>query len=188
MILRNLVRRPLRTLLTLLGIAIGVAAVVSLGAMAKGMVENYSSSIGLSNDLLIIQANAFDPIFSSLDDDLSARIHAVPEVENVDPGVYAWIATDDLPFFLVFGYQPGSKAMGHYRIVEGKPVTTARQIALGRRAAESLKLEVGERVDSADPQTQLVRTEMLEIRSNLERGVKKRIHCGGKQWLELLLE
>jgi ABC-type antimicrobial peptide transport system permease subunit len=143
---KDLLRRPMRTLLTLLGIAIGVAAVVSLSAMARGMVVNYGSAIGLNNDLLVIQANALDPLFSSLDDDLGPRIQAVPGVENVDPGVYAWIATDEMPYFLVFGYQPGSKAMGHYRIVEGRPVTGPKQIALGRRAAVSLKKGVDDTV------------------------------------------
>ena len=60
MILKNLWRRATRSLLTILGIAIGVAAVVALGAMAQGMVKNYGSAIGLSNDLLVIQANALD--------------------------------------------------------------------------------------------------------------------------------
>ncbi len=146
MIVKNLIRRPMRTLLTLLGIAIGVAAVVALGAMAQGMVVNYGSAIGLSNDLLVIQANAFDPLFSSLDDTFETRIQAIPGVENVDPGVYAWIATDEMPFFLVYGYQPHSPAMGHYRIVEGKPVTGPKQIAIGRRAADSLKKGVDDTI------------------------------------------
>jgi len=139
MALKNLIRRPMRTLLTLLGIAIGVASVVSLGAMAEGMVVNYGTAIGLSNDVLVIQADALDPLFSALDDTFEARIQAIPGVENVDPGVYAWIATDEMPFFLVYGYPAGSPSMAHYRIVEGKPVTGAKQIVLGRRAAESLK-------------------------------------------------
>jgi ABC-type antimicrobial peptide transport system permease subunit len=37
MILRNLLRRKARTLLTLLGIAIGVAAMVALGAVGRGL-------------------------------------------------------------------------------------------------------------------------------------------------------
>ncbi len=66
MILKNLLRRATRSLLTVIGIAIGVAAVVSLGAMAKGMAVNYGNVIGVSNDLLITQANFFDVAFSNL--------------------------------------------------------------------------------------------------------------------------
>lgn len=146
MVFKNLWRRPMRSLLTILGIAIGVAAVVSLGAMAEGMVQNYGTVIGVSNDLLVLQANAFDPLFSSLDEQVGQRIQAVPGVENVDAGVYTWIATEEMPFFLIFGYPPGSAAAGHYRIVEGKPVMGPKQIALGRRAAESLKKRIDDTI------------------------------------------
>ncbi|HEX9118787.1 MAG TPA: ABC transporter permease, partial [Anaerolineae bacterium] len=142
MILHNLWRRPVRTLLTMAGIAIGVAAVVALSAMAEGLMRNYTSAIGLSNDILVSQANAYDVLFSSLNEDLRLRIQAVPGVEVVEPGVYTWIATNEMPFFLLFGYETDSRALRHYRIVEGKPVTGPKQIALGRRAAESLRKHV----------------------------------------------
>lgn len=142
MIVRSLWRRATRSLLTLLGIAIGVAAVVALGAMADGMAENYGNALAISNDLLVMQANSIDVAFSSLDETLGERIQAVPNVTNVEPGVFTWVAVGDIPYFLVYGYPPGSVAMNHYRIVEGKPVTAAKQIAIGRRGAEALDLGV----------------------------------------------
>ena len=142
MILKNLLRRATRSLLTVIGIAIGVAAVVSLGAMAKGMAVNYGNVIGVSNDLLITQANSLDVAFSNLDQTLGPRIETVAGVTNVDGGVFGWIAVGDTPYFLVYGYEPGSVAMGHYRIVEGKPVTGPKQIAIGQRAADALKKRV----------------------------------------------
>lgn len=141
-IFRNLWRRAMRSLLTILGIAIGVAAVVSLGAMAQGIVANYSNALGLGNDLLVIQANAYDVVFSSLNEEMGERIQGVPGVANVDAGVFGWINVDNVPYFLIFGYEPGSPAMQHYHVVEGKPVTGPRQIAIGRRAADALKLGV----------------------------------------------
>lgn len=142
MVLKNLLRRATRSLLTIAGIAIGVAAVVALGAMAQGIAKNYTSAVGLSNDLLVTQANAYDIVFSSLDETIGDRLRAVPGVENVEAGVFGWINVDSIPYFLVYGYEPGSVAAAHYRIVEGKPVTGAKQIALGRRGAEALKLGV----------------------------------------------
>ena len=67
MILKTLWRRRTRSLLTILGIAIGVAAVIALGAMAEGMMKNYGDH-RVHNDLLVMQADAMDPIFSSLDE------------------------------------------------------------------------------------------------------------------------
>jgi ABC-type antimicrobial peptide transport system permease subunit len=43
MVLKNLFRRKGRTLLTLVGIAIGVAAIIALEAMAEGMRAGYTS-------------------------------------------------------------------------------------------------------------------------------------------------
>jgi ABC-type antimicrobial peptide transport system permease subunit len=43
MIWKNLFRRKGRTLLTLVGIAIGVAAIIALGAMAAGMRAGYDA-------------------------------------------------------------------------------------------------------------------------------------------------
>jgi ABC-type antimicrobial peptide transport system permease subunit len=146
MIFKNLWRRATRSVLTILGIAIGVAAVVALGAMAEGMIRNYGTAVGLNNDLLVTQSNAIDAMYSSLDEETGPRLQAIPGVENVDPGVYTWIATDEMPFFLIFGYPSGSTAAAHYRIVEGKPVTWPKQIALGQRAAESLKKTVDDTV------------------------------------------
>ena len=141
-VLYNLWRRFTRTFLTVLGIAVGVASVVSLGAMADGLADNYGGAIGLSNDLLVTQKNAYDVVFSSLDESLGPRINALAGVSNVDPGVFSWIAFEGTPYFLVYGYPPGSVAMAHYRIVEGKPVVRAGQIAVGRRGADALKKRV----------------------------------------------
>ncbi len=145
MIFRNLMRRSVRSGLTLLGIAIGVAAVVALGAIAEGLSANFATAIGGgNNDLLITQADAIDPALSSLDDTIGAHLQAVPDVERVEPGVYTWVTTEELPFFLLFGYEIGSTAMEHYRIVEGKPVSGPGQIVIGRRATESIAVSIGD--------------------------------------------
>jgi ABC-type antimicrobial peptide transport system permease subunit len=141
-ILRNLLRRGTRSLLTIVGIAVGVASVVALGAMANGFVSNYGNALGLNNDLLVTQANAYDVVYSSLDETLGDRIAAIADVRNVDPGVFSWIAFEGMPYFLVYGYDPDSVAMEHYRIVEGKQVMAPGQIALGRRGADALKNKV----------------------------------------------
>ena len=142
MVIRNLWRRGTRSLLTILGIAVGVAAVVALGAIAQGIATNYSGALGVENDLLVTQANTFDVVYSSLEETLGERIRGVGDVTQVEPGVFAWVAVGNTPYFLLYGYEPGSVAAGHYRIVEGKPVTADGQIAIGRRAADSLSLGV----------------------------------------------
>jgi ABC-type antimicrobial peptide transport system permease subunit len=142
MVFHNLLRRGMRSVLTILGIAIGVAAVVALGAMAQGIASNYGNALGVNNDLLVTQANTYDVVFSSLDQELGDRIAAVPDVTNVDPGVFAWIAVGNTPYFLIYGYEPDSIAIDHYRIVEGKPLSGPKQMLIGRRGADALKKKV----------------------------------------------
>lgn len=145
MIIRNLLRRSVRSGLTLLGIAIGVAAVVALGAIAEGIGANFATAVGGSNnDLLITQADTLDPALSSLDETVGERLKGVAGVAQVEPGVYTWVSTEELPLFLLFGYPIGSTAMQHYRIVEGKPVSGPGQIIVGRRATESIDMAVGD--------------------------------------------
>ena len=140
-------RRSVRSGLTLLGIAIGVAAVVALGAIAEGLTSNFAVAVGGSNnDLLITQAEAIDPALSSLDDTVGERLRTVLGVDRVEPGVYTWVSTPELPFFLLFGYEIGSTAMDHYRIVEGKPLSGPGQMVIGRRATESIDVAIGENI------------------------------------------
>lgn len=145
MILRNLWHRKTRSFLTILGIAIGVAAVVALGAMASNLGKNYGSMLSNPNaDITVMQKDAIDISFSWIDSDLEDRLRGVPDVEVVDPVLVAWASGEDLRFFFAFGYEPSSLAVRHYRIIDGKPVGGPRQIALGRQAAVDLKKRLGD--------------------------------------------
>ena len=72
LIISNLWNRKTRTVLTILGIAMGVAAVVSLSAlgegMASGMEEIFTSS---DADLMVAQKDAMMVLFSKVDESLS---------------------------------------------------------------------------------------------------------------------
>ena len=79
LILRNLTRRRGRTILTVLGIAVGIAAIITLGAMARAMNAGYTAMLGGSKaDLVLSQPNIFDLAYSSVDDDLAEALLAMP--------------------------------------------------------------------------------------------------------------
>ena len=61
MVFKNLFRRKGRTILTLVGIAIGVAAIVALGAMADGLRAGYTAMArGSQADLVLTEKSAMD--------------------------------------------------------------------------------------------------------------------------------
>jgi len=157
MIFNNLFRRKARTLLTAFGIAVGVAAVIALGAMADGFVQGYTAlSSGSGADLLVMQDDALDIIFSAVDQGLGEALVGLAGVERVAEMVYTFAATDGAPYFIVYGYDPEGFAIDHFRIVRGETLAEAdgranpgqrgggRPLLLGKAAAEDLGKDVGD--------------------------------------------
>ncbi|MEJ2556593.1 MAG: ABC transporter permease [Anaerolineae bacterium] len=147
MIFRNLWRRKARTLLTMLGIGIGVAAVIALGAMAEGLAGGYATFAGRSGaDLLVNQADAADLTLSTLDEQIGQRIAQLGGVRNVSGAIISLVQVEDIPYFIVGGYDPNQVAIQHFKIIEGQPLLHEKQIILGRQAAENLKKSVGDTI------------------------------------------
>jgi len=152
MILRNLLRRKTRTLLTTFGIAVGVAAVVALGALAEGFIEGYSAISGGSGaDLLVVQDEALDVVFSAVDESVKPALVGLSGVKEVSEMIYTFAATEDAPYFIVYGYDPKGFAIRHFRIVEGESLSNpgtqhgGKPLLLGRAASQDLDKQVGDR-------------------------------------------
>jgi ABC-type antimicrobial peptide transport system permease subunit len=155
MIIRNLLRRKMRTLLTIFGIAVGVAAVVALGALAEGFVEGYGAIAGGSGaDLLVVQDEALDIVFSAVDQRVGASLEALSGVNEVSGMIYTFAATEGTPYFIVYGYDPRGFAIDHFKIVQGQPLShpgshmdgarRGKPLILGHAAAEDFDKEVGD--------------------------------------------
>jgi ABC-type antimicrobial peptide transport system permease subunit len=81
---------------------------------------------------------------SKIDEDVVQRIGTMEGVRAAEGFLTGYTSVGDLPFFVVFGYRPRGLAIREYRIVEGEPLTTNRQMIMGRVAAENLSIEVGD--------------------------------------------
>lgn len=154
MILKNLLRRKMRTLLTVFGIAIGVSAIIGLGALAGGMQAGYRSMLSsTSSDLVISQEDAIDVGYSVLDESITAVLSDMPEVSGVTGMVQGYISSPDEPFLIVFGYPEGSSMLEKYRVIEGTGIyeKDARRkrgtpVMLGTVAAEAMDKKTGDTV------------------------------------------
>ena len=157
MILRNLLRRKTRTLLTVVGIAIGVAAIVALVAIADGFASGYYGLLSDSEaDLVITQAESFDMSISVIDEAVGPQLAALPGVKEVEGVIIGEATTEGLPYFMVFGYDPNGISIQHFRVVEGKGLTAKREIIIGRLAAENLKKGVGDTIRLYDSAYRIV--------------------------------
>lgn len=145
MIWRNLMRRKTRSILTIVGVAIGVAAVVSLVAMGDGFYSQMNSMLSKGGgDLAVRQAKTADMALSALDEDLGRRLAALPEVEHVSGMIMGFASTPDIPYLIGYGYDPNEYSIRQFKIVEGARLTSDRQVIIGKGAAKNLKLRVGQ--------------------------------------------
>jgi ABC-type antimicrobial peptide transport system permease subunit len=152
MLIKNLLRRKTRTLLTILGISIGVAAIIGLGAMADGMQSGYGAMLGGSKaDLVISQPNSFDISYSSVDEQLSQQINAMPEVLQVSGMLQGFVQAEGNPLFFVFGYPLDSFVLSRFQIVSGsgpqsrqEQTTRGKPLWLGSAASEVLHKNAGD--------------------------------------------
>ena len=152
MIFKNLFRQKGRTLLTMFGISIGVAAIVGLGALADGLQAGYDSILTGSNaDLILSQPDAVDLTTTSVDENLAADLIAMSEVSSVSGMLQGFVPAENNPFFFVFGYPGDSFVLNRFQIIEGSDLTSrqARQahgtpLLLGASAAEALSKNAGD--------------------------------------------
>lgn len=146
MIFKNLLRRKGRTLLTVFGIAIGVAAIVALGALADGLQAGYDSFLtGNQADLVLSQPDAFDISMSAVDQKIGTEILSMSEVSAVSGMLQGLVQTESVPFFFVFGYPEDSFILNRFQIVDGVGLNSreAQQahgtpVILGGSAADTL--------------------------------------------------
>jgi ABC-type lipoprotein release transport system permease subunit len=152
MILKNMLRRKARTMLTIIGISIGVAAIITLGALANGLGTGYQSMLsGSKADLILSQPDSFDIAYSSIDESLAKQVQGMPEVANISGMLQGFSQTENEPFFFVFGYPEDSFVLSRFQITSGVNLnsrevqrTHGKPLLLGSAAAEVLKKATGD--------------------------------------------
>jgi len=155
--LRNLWRRPTRTLLTMLGLGIGVGFIVMLIGITEGSREVFTKLLTAGQaDLVAEQAEASDASFSQIDERIADQIRLQPEVRAVSKLVFGTTTGEGLAFFFVFGLDPNEEYIQHYRVRAGRPIARPREIMIGRLAAESQKKQIGDTLHIAGSSYRIV--------------------------------
>jgi putative ABC transport system permease protein len=117
---RNLLRRPVRTLLTAAGVAIGVGLIVALLSIAAGTERTASDLIHVGRaDFGLFQSGVADATKSLLPVSLERRVEQDPGVAQT-AGVFLLVATvNGKESSLVFGLRPGEFPLQRLTLVDG---------------------------------------------------------------------
>ena len=110
-IFRNMLRRGVRTVLTVLGLGIGIASVTALLGIAWGFERSFVKLYeAKAIDLVIVKAGVSDRLTSNLDASMGDRLRRVPGVKAVAGSLVDVVSFEEANLVSVIcnGWEPGS--------------------------------------------------------------------------------
>ena len=148
LIIKNVLRQRTRTMLTLLGISIGIATIITLGAVADGLGESFGGVVDAGDaDFLIGQYGSSDMSFSRIDESAIDQLAADKGIEAVEGVNLAFTGVGSNPFFLVLGVNESAVELGGFTLIEGNTSYPAEdEILLGKVAMGTTGADVGDTI------------------------------------------
>ena len=150
-ILSNLMRQKIRTGLTVLGISIGITAVVALGIFvhsAKVATEGLIQAGG--SDFIIWRDGSADLTLSTVTEDEIAAVSAYEEVEYVTGALIAIFGVGSSPFFLQFGIEPEALDFFEVEILEGTRLSPGATDEMLLGNSSSVGADLGDTIEIRD--------------------------------------
>ena len=143
---RGLMRRPVRTGLTIVGIAIGIAAVVALVGMSRGFETSWATGM---------KSRGTDIVVSNMGRGLTPKPFSATVVERIAPlprvaeTCSLWVdllSVEKADMIIVSARQWGGFSWQNLKVVSGRLPNNAveRAVVLGKTAAEVLEKKVGD--------------------------------------------
>jgi putative ABC transport system permease protein len=144
LIVNNLLRRIGRTLLTSLGVGLGVATIVALLAVSDGLTQTAGGFVHLGgSDLGVFQSGVSDPTTSRLQTSLVPRLDADSDVAAATPLVLLVGSVKSDPAAFVFGADLGGFFARRLVFAGGAEPVAPGTVAIGSGLASTLHLHTG---------------------------------------------
>jgi putative ABC transport system permease protein len=156
-VIKNIVRRRVRSALTVIGVAVAVGAVVALVGISSGFVQSFLEIYKKKNvDLIVQQAGEKQKLLSALPESLGDRIAALPGVKTVYAGLLDHIQMDELEpvGLLIQGVPVNSPLFNTWQITAGRKLQEGdtNQVVIGKKLAATLNKGVGDTITVLDDQ------------------------------------
>lgn len=145
-VIRGLVRRPVRTILTMLGIAIGIASVVMLVGVAWGFEKGWSDGFKAHETDIVVGNMSGGVMPKSFNASVEQRIATLPHVADTTSLIAELMGVENLSMIMVSGREWGGFAWDSLKVLEGRLPQDDSEYAvvLGHLAAESLGKKTGD--------------------------------------------
>src|SRR5262245_42323330 len=123
-LIKNLLRRKARTLLTILGVAVAMSTIVTLRGIAHGFEQTFLENLEQRGaDLVVTQGGVPDQLRSDLDERLGPRIAAVAGVRQVTWGLVELIdlqTGEGTQSAIINGWVPGAPQYDDLKLLSGR--------------------------------------------------------------------
>jgi putative ABC transport system permease protein len=143
---RGLTRRPVRTGLTIVGIAIGIAAVVALVGISRGFETSWAAGMKSRGTDIVVSNMGKGLTPKPFSATVVERIAPLPHVAEICALLVDLISVEKAEMIIVSARQWGGFSWKNLKIVSGRLPNDAaeRAVVLGKTAAEALVKKVGD--------------------------------------------
>jgi putative ABC transport system permease protein len=149
LILVNLMRHKVRTLISIAGIAFSVAAMLTVVTVLEGAVGMFSSILSSGSEMIVFERNVSDLFFSDVPPTAKDDIASWPMVIHADPVLFGVVSSADHPIITCFGVTDQDARIRNATWVSGGAGgfdNGGNQVVLGERAADFLGASTGKEV------------------------------------------
>jgi putative ABC transport system permease protein len=145
-VIRGLLRRPLRTGFTLAGISIGIGAVVALVGMARGFEKSWQVGLKARGTDLVVSNRSGSLTPKPFDAAVHDQIRNLPGVAATSDILVEIMSVEDSDLMILSAREWGGFSWENLKLISGRMPNDANEeaVVLGQTAAEVLKKKVGD--------------------------------------------
>lgn len=147
-IVRGLLRRPVRTGLTMVGISIGIAAVVALVGISRGFEQSWAKGMQARGTDIVVSTMGSGLAPKPFDASVRERVAAIPGVAEVCSIFVDLTSIESSSMMVVSSREWGGFSWQNFKLVAGRMPKDAMEpvVVLGQNAAEVLSKKPGDTI------------------------------------------
>jgi putative ABC transport system permease protein len=147
-VVRGLIRRPVRTGLTILGISVGIAAVVALVGISRGFSKSWETGMKARGTDVVVSNMGSSLIPKPFSTSVRDRIAHLPHVAATCGILVDLMSVENADMMMVSAREWGGFSWNNLRLISGRMPRDAAEpvVVLGRTAADVLKKKIGDKI------------------------------------------
>src|SRR5215831_16130919 len=147
-VVRGLIRRPVRTGLTLLGVSMGIAAVGAIVGMSRGLNRSWEAGMKARGTDVVVSNMASSLTPKPFSASARDRIAHLPHVEATCASLVDLLSVENVQMMVVSAREWNGFSWKNLRLVAGRMPRDASEpaVVLGRTAADLLKKKIGDTI------------------------------------------